>query len=218
MELDALSTLTADDRQLLLAVASTRRFRAKEILFHAGDPGDALFLVQTGHVAVRIVTEYGDSATLAVLGPGDVFGELALLSASRQRTATVTALEPTVTWTLSRSQLNRARAEHLAVEALLIQLLSGQVNRLTKQLVDALYVPVRHRVARVLLELCPQYDAGGGQRVVLLVTQDDIAGLTGAARPTVNQVLRNLESAGAIELHRGRIVVVDRNVLARHRG
>ena len=52
----------------------------------------------------------------------------------------------------------------------------------------------------------------------LLVTQDDIAGLTGAGRPTVNQVLRTLEGAGAIELHRGRIDVVDRAVLARHRG
>jgi len=57
-----------------------------------------------------------------------------------------------------------------------------------------------------------------GRRVTLLVTQDDIAGLTGAGRPTVNQVLRTLEGAGAIELRRGRIDVVDRAVLARHRG
>jgi hypothetical protein len=79
------------------------------------------------------------------------------------------------------------------------------------------YVPVRHRVARVLLDLCAQYDEGAAG-VTMLVTQDDIAGLTGAGRPTVNQVLRTLESAGAIELHRGRIDVVDQAVLARHRG
>jgi DNA-binding MarR family transcriptional regulator len=54
--------------------------------------------------------------------------------------------------------------------------------------------------------------------VTLLVAQDDIAGLTGAGRPTVNQVLRTLEGAGAIERRRGRIDVVDRAVLARHRG
>lgn len=217
MELDKLVTLTPQDRQLLLTVASTRRFRAKEILFHAGDLGDAIFLIQSGHVAVRIVTEHGDNATLTVLGPGDTFGELALLSPNRRRSATVTALEPTVTWTLSRSQLNRARAEHIAIEALLIQLLSNSVRRLTGQLVDALYVPVRHRVARALLELCPQYKAGD-HGAVLIVTQDDIAGLTGASRPTVNQVLRNLETSGAIKLHRGRIEVVDRDELARHRG
>lgn len=217
MELDRLATLTPEDRELLVAVASTRRFRAKEIVFHAGDLGDAIFLIQSGHVAVRIVTEHGDSATLTVLGPGDTFGELALIAPNRRRSATVTALEPTVTWTLSRSQLNRARAEHIAIESLLIQLLSNRVRRLTGQLVDALYVPVRHRVARALFDLCPQYEADD-QRVVLIVTQDDVAGLTGASRPTVNQVLRNLEAAGAIELHRGRIEVVNRAELARHRG
>lgn len=217
MDLDALTTLTAEQREVLLAVASSRTFRRRETLFHAGDPGDTIFLIRSGHVAIRIVTEHGDNATLAVLGPGDTFGELALLSPGRRRSATATALEETETWTLSRAQLSRPRADHLAVEALLIHLLSTQVHRLTRQLVDALYVPVRHRVARVLIGLCPQYDRDS-PRVTMLVTQDDIAGLTGAGRPTVNQVLRALETAGAIELRRGRIDVVDRAVLARHQG
>jgi CRP-like cAMP-binding protein len=217
VDLDALTTLTDEQRELLLAVASSRTFQRREILFHAGDLGDAIFLIRSGHVAIRIVTEHGDNATLAVLGPGDTFGELALLSPGRRRSATATALEQTETWTLSRTQLERSRDDRLPVEALLIQLLSNQVHRLTGQLVDALYVPVRHRVARVLLDLCSQYDEGSAW-VTMLVTQDDIAGLTGAGRPTVNQVLRTLEDAGAIELRRGRIDVVDRAVLARHRG
>lgn len=217
MDFDAFTTLTAEQRELLLAVASSRTFQRRQILFHAGDPGDAIFLIRSGHVAIRVVTEHGDNTTLAVLGPGDSFGELALLSPEGRRSATATALEETVTWTLTRAQLSRPRADHLAVEALLIQLLTNQVHRLTEQLVDALYVPVRHRVARVLLDLCSQYDQGL-PRVTMLVTQDDIAGLTGAGRPTVNQVLRTLETAGAIELRRGRIDVVDRAVLARHRG
>jgi CRP/FNR family transcriptional regulator, cyclic AMP receptor protein len=217
VDLDALTTLTAEQRDLLLAVAATRTFRRRETLFHAGDPGDAIFLIRSGHVAIRVDTEHGDNATLAVLGPGDSFGELALLSPEGRRSATATALEETVVWTLSRAQLTGPQASRLASEALLVQLLSNQVHRLTSQLVDALYVPVRHRVARVLLDLCSQYDEGAS-RVTMLVTQDDIAGLTGAGRPTVNQVLRALESAGAIELRRGRIDVVDRAVLARHRG
>jgi CRP/FNR family transcriptional regulator, cyclic AMP receptor protein len=217
VDLGAQTTLTAEQRDLLLAVASIRTFRRRETLFHAGDPGDSIFLIRSGHVAIRIVTEHGDNATLAVLGPGDSFGELALLSPEGRRSASATALEDTATWTLSRAQLSGARADRLAVDALFIELLGNQVHRLTRQLVDALYVPVRHRVARVLLDLCPQYDEGEA-RVTLLVTQDDIAGLTGAGRPTVNQVLRTLETAGAIELRRGRIDVVDRAVLGRHRG
>jgi CRP/FNR family cyclic AMP-dependent transcriptional regulator len=217
VDFDAVTAMTAEQRELLLEVASSRTFRRRDTLFHAGDPADAIFVVRSGHVAIRIVTEHGDNVTLAVLGPGDVFGELALLSPENRRSATATALEETVTWTLTRAQLSRPRADPFAVEALLIQLLSNQVHRLTGQLVDALYVPVRHRVVRVLLDLCPQYDQGS-PRVTMFVTQDDIAGLTGAGRPTVNQVLRTLADAGAIELRRGRIDVVDRAVLARHRG
>jgi CRP/FNR family cyclic AMP-dependent transcriptional regulator len=217
VDFDAVATMTAEQRELLLEVASSRTFRRRDTLFHAGDPADSIFVIRSGHVAIRIVTEHGDNVTLAVLGPGDVFGELALLSPDNRRSATATALEETATSTLTRAQLSRPRGDPHAVEALLIHLLSNQVHRLTGQLVDALYVPVRHRVARVLLDLCPQYDQGS-PRVTMLVTQDDIAGLTGAGRPTVNQVLRALEDAGAIELRRGRIDVIDRAELARHRG
>ena len=96
-------------------------------------------------------------------------------------------------------------------------MLADQVLRLSGQLVEARFVPVRHRVARALIDLADQY-AGLGPRVSLLVTQDDIAGLAGTTRPTVNEVLRTLEAAGAIELHRGRVDVIDRTVLLRHRG
>jgi CRP/FNR family transcriptional regulator, cyclic AMP receptor protein len=151
-----------------------------------------------------------------VLGPGDTFGELALLSPGHRRSATATALEATETWTLSGAQLAGPQGRRPGVDALLIQLLSARVHRLTGQLVDALYVPVPQRVARVLLELSRAYAENAG-RVAMFVTQDDVAGLTGAGRPTVNQVLRALEAAGAIELRRGRIDVVDRAELARHR-
>ncbi len=221
MDFEALTGLSPADRDRLLASAGTRSFRAREVIFHAGDLGDTLFLIRTGRVAVRIVTEHGDAVTLALLGPGDSFGELALLAPDGRRSATVTAIEPTQAWTLSRAQLVRAGRANLPVESLLIQLLSREVRRLTGQLTEALYVPVRHRVARVLIALCGQEDERPDRAagpVVLRITQDDIAGLTGATRPTVNQVLRALEDAGAIALKRGQVTVVDRRELLRHRG
>lgn len=217
MDFDALTALGAELQARLAAVAGTRRFAAKEVIFHAGDIGDAIFLIRSGRVAVRIVTEHGDNMTLALLGPGDSFGELALLAPSGRRSATVPAIEPTEAWTLTRNQLMQSGSDQSVVEALLIDMLARQVRRLTGQLTEALYVPVRHRVARVLLDLCRQQRPIGG-RVSLRITQDDLAGLTGATRPTVNQVLRTLEQAGALELRRGRIDVIDREVLVRHRG
>lgn len=216
MDFDALHELSAEFRERLAAVAGTRRFAAKEVIFHAGDLGDTIFLIRSGRVAVRIVTEQGDNMTLALLGPGDSFGELALLAPSGRRSATVTAIEATETWTLTRAQLMQTGRNQSAVEALLIDMLAGQVRRLTGQLTEALYVPVRHRVVRVLLDLCGQQGAVAGP-VTLRITQEDLAGLTGATRPTVNQVLRSLEQAGALALHRGQIEVLDPRMLARHR-
>lgn len=217
-----LESLTPEDRQKLLALSGTRTFRGREVIFHAGDPGETVFLIRAGRAAVRIVTEDGDTMTLVVLGPGDMFGELALLGEAKPRAATVVTLETTQTWTLSRAQLARLRAEHPAIDRLLIDLLAAQVGQLTSQLIEALYVPVRKRVVRALLRLyetserAPKSE-GPKSPVILLVTQDDIAGLAGATRPTVNQVLQALQSTGALTLRRGRIEILDANILARRR-
>ncbi len=217
MDDTALAGVTAQQRRSLREAATLRPFDRRQVIFSAGDEGGTLFLVRSGHVAIRIVTEDGDTATLTVVGPDQTFGELALLSGEQRRSATAVALETTEAWVLSAAQLQHAKRSGLPVEAFLLQLVADEVHRLTRQLIEALYVPVRHRVVRTLLELCPQYREPG-ESLNLLITQDDVAGLTGAARPTVNQVLQNLEAAGAIRLHRGRIEVIDQAELRRRRG
>ena len=72
----------------------TRRFRRGEVLFHQGDPGEALFVVTTGAVKISLPSEEGDEAIIATVNAGDFFGELALLDGA-PRSATATALEPT---------------------------------------------------------------------------------------------------------------------------
>src|ERR671922_1063228 len=101
MEWPLLDGVPEEPRRRVLAAARLRRFARGEVIFHEGDPGDTLHLIARGRVAVRVTTPLGDTATLAVLGPGDFFGELALLSES-PRTATVTALEKTETMALHR--------------------------------------------------------------------------------------------------------------------
>ena len=122
-----------------------------------------------------------------------------------------------MTVVLTRSDLLTARRAGLPVDAFLLQLAVAQVHRLTRQVIEALYVPVRHRVVRRLLDLCPLY-AEQDASINLLVTQDDLAGLAGAGRPSVNQVLQTLEAAGAIRLHRGRIEIRDQDQLRRRSG
>src|ERR1700759_3206163 len=82
----------------LLSVGRRRTFRRDEVVFHRGDPADAMHLVTKGRFAVRVLTPVGQAAMLAVHGPGEAFGELALLEDGARRSATVSALEPAETF------------------------------------------------------------------------------------------------------------------------
>lgn len=205
-----LSPVPPPVRQQVLAAARPRRFSRGEVVFHEGDPGDCLHLIQHGRMAIRVSTDSGETATLRILGPGDAFGELALVGPGIRhlRTATVTALESASTLALSRTVFESLCARHPEVERLVISLLAERVDQLSQRLLEALYVGVDRRVYRRLIELADIYRSEAPDISVPL-TQDDLAGLAGATRPTVNKVLQRLSANGILQLHRGSIQITD---------
>jgi CRP/FNR family cyclic AMP-dependent transcriptional regulator len=211
---DLLETLADKDLESILERALRRTYGKGEALFHEGDAGDTLHLVETGRVAIRIVTPDGDTATLAVLGPGEAFGEMALLRRSSQRSASAFALEAVTTLTIHKDVFTRLRSDNPAIERFLVSVLAARVDRLSKHLMDALYASVETRVVRRLLETASTYADDTG-KLVLPLTQEDIAGLAGTTRPTANQILKQLEDAGVLALSRGKVEIVDRAALAR---
>ena len=162
-----------------------------------------------GRVILRVTTPLGDVAALDIAVSGDVLGEMALLSPDGVRTATATALEPSETLSIDQAAFAELRHERPAVTGVLEQLLVARVRRLTDRLVEALYVPADVRVVRRLLELTDIY-AGP-----IPLTQEDLAGLAGATRATVNRILRREEDKGTVELGRRRVTVIDRQSLLR---
>ena len=143
-----LAELPESDAQRVRERARRRTFARGEVVFHRGDPGDTLHLVSKGRFAVRITTPLGDTAVLAVLGPGQAFGELALLTGAEPRSATVAALEPAETRSLHRIDFEAMRARHPQTTELLVVALAEQVRRLSERLVEALYVPADRRILR----------------------------------------------------------------------
>jgi CRP-like cAMP-binding protein len=208
-----LEALDAEDAARILTIARRRRFGRGEVVFHEGDPGDALHLIEKGHVKIRVTTPLGDTALLRVLGPGDFFGELAVISPS-PRNATVAAVEGAETLSLHRDHLNELRGDHPSVDALLLEAAVAEVRRLSTQLLEALYVPAPKRVLRRLLEVGELY-GDADQVVVVPFTQDDVAQLAGTTRPTTNRVLREARGQGLLDIQRGRIVIADPERLAR---
>jgi CRP-like cAMP-binding protein len=215
----SLSALPDDVRAQVLAAARRRHFAKGMVVFHEGDSGDSLFLVVSGRLAVRVTTEAGEMLTLALLRPGETFGELALISghASQRRTASVVALEPVETLSLSSSAFDALRVQHRQLDDLMLALLAERVDLLGHRLLEALYVGVHRRVNRRLVELAEIY-GDGGPVVRVPLTQDDLAGMAGASRPTVNQVLQALAADGAVTLGRGSITIENLPAIRRRTG
>jgi CRP-like cAMP-binding protein len=208
-----LAGLAPSERKEFVAAARRRTFRRGEIIFHEGDPADTVHLLTEGRVAVRVTTPLGDVAILTVLGPGQVFGELALL-ADTARTATIVALQRCETLALHRDEFQRLRAASPTVDQFLTAALVQQVARLSALLLDAHFVPAPARVARRLLDLCDEF---GDRRpgTVVPITQEDLAQMAGTTRSTANQVLHRIEEAGAIRVRRGKIEILDPAALRR---
>lgn len=201
-----------EDVRRLVSVARRRRFSRNEVVFHRDDPGDSLHLVVSGRFAVQIMTPLGETATIAIRGPGDSFGEMALVTEGMRRAATVEALEEAETFAVYVDDFNRLRKEQPSVNQVLIGFLAEEVRRQNQLLLEALYIPVERRILRRLVELSALYASNGS---VIPLTQEQLAEMAGTSRATVNRVLREEQARGTVELRRGRTVVLDAEQLTR---
>jgi CRP/FNR family transcriptional regulator, cyclic AMP receptor protein len=202
MDWPLLSDLEPEDVRQLLAIARRRTFEKGEVVFHRDDPADSLHLIARGRFAARVTTSQGDSVLLEVLGPGQAFGELALLLLGAQRTATVSALEDGETRSVFRDDFALLQKSHPGVKDVLLRLLAEQLRRASDRIVEAHYVDADTRVRRRLVELSGTY----GSEVVPL-TQEDLAAMAGTSRATVNRVLGDEVKRGTVALQRGRVTV-----------
>ncbi len=211
MRWELLEDVPDDEVRRVLSIARRRTFARGEVVFHEHDPADSLHLVAKGRFAIRITTPLGDSALLGLRGPGESFGELALVSGPEAvRSATVEALEAAETHAVYRREFDALRREHPRVGDVLVALLATAVRRTNELLLDAYYAPAETRVLRRLGDLAAAFPDGE-----VRLTQEDLASLAGTSRATVNRVLRDAERRGAVELRRGRTVVRDPDALTR---
>jgi CRP/FNR family cyclic AMP-dependent transcriptional regulator len=204
-----LADVDADQARSLLAVARRRRFARGDTVFHEGDLGDSVHLIDRGRVAIRVTTPAGDVATIRVLRDGMHFGDLAVVGPHRRSASTV-ALEKCETLEVSGNDIRAFADEHPSFQRAVTVVIAEQLRSQSALLLDALYLPAPKRLARRLLELHELYDGGE-----VPLTQDDLAGLSGATRQTVNQLLSEWREEGIVEIARGRVAVLDRARLER---
>ena len=201
------------DQELRLA-GRRRRFSRGEVVFHRDDPGDGVHRVEHGHFAARILTAVGEVATVALYGPGEIFGLLAVVGERHWRTATVSALEAGETLTVSTSSYRELRSSYPEIGIATERLLAAELAETSDWLVQALYMPTTKRVLARLADLARLYAPAGDESeppasVVIPLSQEHLAGLAGTTRETVNRVLKAESGKGRVALSRNRIEVLD---------
>jgi CRP/FNR family transcriptional regulator len=212
-----LAGLDAAALDALLPATRSRRYRSGEAIFHAEDPGDALFVVADG--AVRIVVPSADGAgeaILAVVGPGEAFGELAVLDGAPRSTDAVAAA-PTRLVAVGREALLRLVDEDPDFRRALLVSIAAELRRVTEQLADQRFLDLPGRLARHLSRAATGRppDPDGAIRVERGVSQADLAAMVGGSRQSVNRALGDLAARGLVRVERDAIAVLDPAGLAR---
>jgi CRP-like cAMP-binding protein len=209
--------LAAEDLAQVAEVAVPRRFRSGEIVFREGDSSDTCYVIRSGHA--RAVREHSDgrSITIAHFGPGDIFGELAMLDDER-RSATIETLEPTEVVGILGPDMRRLLREHPEIAVKLIGALGRRLRETNERLARQSFQTVQSRVAQVLSQLVQTARAEGvlDGDVMIVSTQAELAQLAGSSRESASRFLAVLERAGIITQGRGRLTVHDPAALERY--
>src|SRR5690349_15907958 len=184
------SGLDAESLAELGAAARRRTFRAGEIVFHRDDPGQVLYVIRAGKVKIYITSQDGQEVSLAVFGPGDYFGELALLD-GQPRSASAVAIDLVEVYALQRSDFINIVIHHPRIAIQVMNVLSQRLRQTDAMIEDLLFLDVHGRVAKKLLDLADLHGVRTpeGVRIDMKLTQSDLAALVGASRESVNKVL-----------------------------
>lgn len=194
-------------QRAVIALAVGRSWQKGEVLFRAGDLAETVHFIQSGRYAVQVRTSRGDTRMLAILGPGDIFGEIALVSEQARRSADVVSLESGRTHALLAADFRRLRRENPSVTEVLVALLAGQVRRLTQQVMDLNYTPAHERVIACVAALAEGY-GDGSEKTLIPLTQEQIGQLAGTSRQVASEALAAEARRGRIEIGRGRIMLL----------
>ena len=201
--------LSGDELERISRVAVPRSFPAGVRVFHEGDRSDACYLVRSGDLRVTREHSDGRAIALATLGPGDIFGELAMLD-GEARSASVETLSDSELLALPAGDVRRLLAEHAGIAVKLIAALTRRLRETNERVARQSFQTVPSRVAGVLNQLIAEEAASEGRLgITIRMTQADLAQLAGTSRESVSRFLATLERAGVVHVGRGRVTVVE---------
>lgn len=207
--------LRSDELEHLSSLLHSRHCARGGVIFQQGDEGTALYIVRKGQVAIRLHSPEGKEAILALLGSGDMFGELSLLDGEPRSTDAI-AREDTDLLSLQREDFHRFLDSRPQVARSLLASLSRLVRRVTQIVHDATFLDARTRLVRVLLDLARNQGERREGTVVITqrLTQSELANLCGLTRESTNKWLRFYVREGLLSHENGQLTLLKPELLA----
>jgi CRP-like cAMP-binding protein len=188
----------------------SRRYRRGSVVFVQGEQGERCFAIVSGAVKISAYHSDGREAVLAMLGPGDVFGELSPFDEA-PRSADATAAEDTELLSLDGGALREAIGRHPQIGLALLRVLSKRLRLANESFQDVAFFDVGGRLARRLAELATTHGVkqDGGVLIDMPISQERLAQMIGATRESVNKALAALTRRGLVKRSGRRYVVSD---------
>jgi CRP-like cAMP-binding protein len=199
------AVLPAELSRGLFEKAPITRLAADQMLFLSGDAGDACYRVEEGLLKASVFATGGGERILAIFGPGSLVGELSMID-GRPRSASVAALRPSRLSLVSRTAFEAFARNNPELCRHIVMLLARRLRETNAALAAASFLPVKGRVARVLLSLAAAFgnDIGGGRILIRQkVTQSDLAGMAGLARENTSRILKDWSDRSLVSRRSG---------------
>lgn len=209
-----LAHLTSSEQDALEGAGTRRNYARGEVLFRDGESPDTVIIVLDGRVKISSLTEEGREVVLAVIGPGDILGEIAVLE-EVPRSATATALDSLQAVVIGAAEFRNLLERHPRIAVEIIKMTARRLREADRKRISFSAFDTIGRVANLLVELVERFGEASddGVRITLPLSQLELAGWTGSSREAVNKAFQVLRQRGWIQTHRRGITVIDLEAL-----
>jgi CRP-like cAMP-binding protein len=208
------SSLSEPALDELAQVAHMRRLKPREELCHKGDEGSQVYVIVSGRLRVSTTSAEGSDVQFNLMNPGEVCGELALLTGG-ERTATMSAFESCEVLGLDRRDFLPFLRRNPDAAVQLLEVLAGRLARLSELVEDTLFLALPQRLAKKLVALGNQYGERDGEcvRIEMKLSQQELGTMVGTSRESINKQMRQWEAAGYVKTERGVITLLQPDAL-----
>lgn len=203
------SELTDQELSLLAASGRRQKLPDKNVIFQEGDSGEVLFIILSGKVKVLLTGKNGQEFILSHLGPGNFFGEMAILE-SAPRSASVITVEPSDLFLLGQKALTELLKNHPGIAMKILKNLSQRLRKVSEQVRSLVMFDIYGRVGRCLLNLA-EFQDGVEIHGQLLISNrpsfQELAKMVGCSRETLSRTLKALKENGSLTVTRNTIYI-----------